>query len=266
MSNAKIYRNYKLDSKIKNSEKSYYFIFKNNELMLINKKLPLIENLNELNLNIQRKIYLGEFYSKDVYGVETDSDNGEFEFYNLKEVYDIDEELFLLGGRAIQIINWDKNHKYCGICGTETYVSNKERARVCPKCGFMNFTRIAPAIITAIIKDNELLMAKHSYHATDRYALIAGFIEAGETIEEAVHREVKEEVGINIKNLRYFSSQSWPFPNSLMLGFICEYESGEIEVDNKEILDAKWFKKEDIAPISPISIASRLIDYFKENY
>ena len=267
MVNAEIYKNYDINAKVKNSEKKYYFIFKNNELLLINKELPLLENLDQLNLNIQREIFLGQFYSNDLYTVEIDDTNtSEFEFYNLQDVYDIDEELFLVGGRAIQIIDWDKNHKYCGRCGSETFVSDVERARVCPKCGFMSFTRIAPAIITAIIKDNQLLMAKHSYHSTDRYALIAGFIEAGETIEEAVKREVKEEVGINVKNLRYFSSQSCPFPNSLMLGFICEYDSGEIKVDNFEILDAKWFKKEEIKPISSISIASKLIEYFKENY
>lgn len=284
MSNTKLYENYILDAKIKNTPKSYFFIFNENKLLLINDEIPLIEDITQLNLNIERKIYLGEFYSKDSYIVEIkssknnnteDNDNSNknkaklenYDFYDLKEVYEINEELYLLTGRAIQLRDWDKNHQFCGRCGSKTYVSDIERARVCPKCGFMSFTRISPAIITAIIKEDSILMAKHSYHKEDRYSLIAGFMEAGEKIEEAVHREVKEEVGLNIKNLKYFDSQSWPFPNSLMIGFISEYESGDIKVDNNEIIDAKWFKKEEIKQFSSdISIASHLIDYFLKNY
>ena len=105
----------------------------------------------------------------------------------------------------------------------------------CPECGQVHYPRIAPAIIVAIRNDDKLLMAQHSYHETIRYALIAGFVEPGESIEEAVHREVSEEVGIKIKNLKYLKSQSWPFPNSLMLGFEAEYDSGDIKVDGDEI-------------------------------
>lgn len=131
----------------------------------------------------------------------------------------------------------------------------------------MDFPRLSPAVITAIVKDGELLMAKHSYGLKDRYILLAGFVEPGETIEEAVERETKEEVGVKVKNIKYFSSQSWPFPHSLMLGFTAEYESGEIQVDGKEILDAKWFSAEEIPPPpSKMSIASELIDWFIENY
>ena len=131
----------------------------------------------------------------------------------------------------------------------------------------MHYSRIAPAIIVAIRKGDELLMAKHSYHETIRYALIAGFVEAGESIEEAVHREVAEEVGIKIKNLKYQKSQSWPFPNSLMLAFTAEYDSGDIKVDGDEILKAKWFKKDEIIRYdSDISISDWLIQNFIESF
>lgn len=265
---ANIYDNYILDSKIKNTDNSYFFVFEEDMLLLINNQIPLIKDIDELDMDIIRKIYIGEFYSKDCYAVEVSNYNSrKYSFFNLNELYSIDEELFLLAGRAIQIINWDKNHEYCGRCGSKTFTSDVEMAKVCGNCGFFSFTRISPAIITAIIKDNTLLMAKHSYNLVDRYVLIAGFIEAGETIEEAVHREIKEEVGINVKNLRYFSSQSWPFPNSLMIGFICEYDIGEIKVDNHEIIDAKWFKKEEIDQFpSNISISSQLVQYFIDNY
>lgn len=133
----------------------------------------------------------------------------------------------------------------------------------CPSCGQVHYPRIAPAIIVAIRKKNELLMAKHSYHDNIKYALIAGFVEPGESIEDAVHREVKEEVGIEIKNLKYLNSQSWPFPNSLMLGFEAEYDSGNIKVDGDEILKAKWFKKDEIIRYdSDISISDWLIQKF----
>ena len=153
--------------------------------------------------------------------------------------------------------------QFCGRCGAKTQLDEKDMMLKCPKCGQMHYPRIAPAIIVAIRKGDELLMAKHSYHKKIRYALIAGFVEPGETIEEAVHREVLEEVGIKIKNLQYKRSQTWPFPNSLMFGFIAEYESGDIKVDGDEILTAKWIKKEDVEPPeTDISIASWLIEEF----
>ena len=153
--------------------------------------------------------------------------------------------------------------QFCGRCGAKTQLDEKDMMLKCPKCGQMHYPRIAPAIIVAIRKGDELLMAKHSYHEKIRYALIAGFVEPGETIEEAVHREVLEEVGIKIKNLQYKRSQTWPFPNSLMFGFSAEYESGDIKVDGDEILTAKWIKKEDVEPPeTDISIASWLIEEF----
>ena len=286
-----IYDNYSLDSEIKNTEEKYYFIFYQRELLLVNNQVPPIKGLSEINIDekdVKNCLYIGEYYSKDCFAVELDESFGKekylesnenFEFLDLYLVFDIDEESYLIGGRAIQIIDWENNHQYCGRCGTKTVTSDVERAKVCPNCGFTSFTRICPAIITSIIKKdyddldaegkptNKVLMARHSYHKYPRYALIAGFLEAGETVEEAVQREVREEVGIEVEDIEYFGSQSWPFPNSLMIGCICKYKSGEIKVDENEIVKAKWFKKEEIPkPPSDISIFSRLIKNFKENY
>ena len=287
-----IYDNYKLDSEIKNTDKKYCFIFYQRELLLINNQVPLIKDFNEISINeddFKNCLYIGEYHSKDCFAVELDEDfnkekylesDENYEFFDLYFVFDIDEESYLIAGRAIQIIDWENNHQYCGRCGTKTVTSDVERgAKVCPKCGFTSFTRICPAIITSIIKKdyddldaegkptNKVLMARHSYHKYPRYALIAGFLEAGETVEEAVQREVREEVGIEVEDIEYFGSQSWPFPNSLMIGCICKYKSGEIKVDENEIVKAKWFKKEEIEqPPSDISIFARLIKNFKENY
>ena len=286
-----IYDNYKLDSEIKNTDEKYYFIFNERQLLLIDKQVPLVKDFKEISLeenDIKNCIHIGEYYSKDCFAVELSEDFNkesyaesvkDSEFIDLHIVFEIDEETYLVSGRAIQVIDWENNHQFCGRCGTKTVTSDIEMAKVCPKCGFTSFTRICPAIITSIIRKdyddldqegkpiNKVLMAKHSYHNTHRYTLIAGFLEAGESVEEAVKREVKEEVGIEVEDIEYFGSQSWPFPNSLMIGCICKYKSGEIKVDENEILKAKWFKKEDIPkPPSDISIFSRLIKNFKENY
>ena len=285
-----IYEHYKIDAEEENTPRKYFFIFNEKDLLLIDNEVPLINSLKDIGIeeeNISNNIFLGQFHDKDAYVIGLDFDdetknrfiesNEGFEFVFLSNVFDISEEIYLLAGRATQIIDWDNNHKYCGKCGAETVDSQIERgAKICPECGFTSFTRISPAIITSIIKEevnqegkveNKLLMASHSYHKNIRYALIAGFMEAGETIEEALKREVMEEVGIKVKDLEYFGSQSWPFPNSLMIGIICKYDSGDIKVDGNEITKAKWFKKEDIEFDGyELSIASKLIKNFIENY
>lgn len=209
---------------------------------------------------------MGIFNNSPVFTLEIhDSQILDYKLIGLRDFYKlVSEDIYLLSSRAIQIINWDKNHMYCGRCGTKTIIKEDEMAKVCPNCGFMSFTRLSPAIIVAITKEDKLLMANHTRSPKDKYSLIAGFVEAGETIEETVHREVFEEIGLKVKNIKYFASQSWPFPHSLMLGFTAEYESGDIHIDESEIRDAKWFKKDDIQPLdSNISIASSLIDWFK---
>lgn len=276
MKRESIYKRYTpaVTSKCASNIPAYWFIF-NDFKLLINPnnelKLPFADSLKELSILPLRTIYLGTIEDYPVYAAEVTEDapvpEG-MDFEDLKLLYDVlDEDIFLLAGRAIQLITWDKNHQFCGKCGSFTETAAHEMAKICPNCGHMNFPRLSPAVITAIVKDGKLLMAKHSYGLKDRYSLVAGFVEPGETIEEAVERETEEEVGVKVKNIKYFSSQSWPFPHSLMLGFTAEYEGGKIQVDGKEILDAKWFSAEEIPPPpSKMSIASELIEWFIENY
>ncbi|HSO25981.1 MAG TPA: NAD(+) diphosphatase [Methanobacteriaceae archaeon] len=252
--------------------KTYWFIF-NSSKMLVNVKngqIPLVNDLNELNIAPLRKIYLGKLMDHPCYAAEAEEINSPsgMAFEDLRSLYTIlDEDIYLLAGRALQIINWDKNHQFCGKCGTPTETMDKEMAKICQECGFISFTRLSPAVITAIVKEGKLLMAKHNYGPYRKYGLIAGFVEAGETLEEAVERETREEVGLKVKNIEYFGSQPWPYPHSLMIGFTAEYESGKIEVDGKEIAHAKWFEVDDLPePPSRISIAGELIDWFVENY
>jgi NAD+ diphosphatase len=168
---------------------------------------------------------------------------------------------WLVAGRAVQVVDWARSHRFCGRCGTPTEAVPGERAMRCPKCRLMAFPRLAPAIITLVTRGDEALLAQGVQFRSPMYSTLAGFVEAGESMEDAVHREVREEVGVEIANIRYWGSQPWPFPHSLMLGFHADWASGEIEIDPKEIVDAQWFHRDALPNIPPrISIARKLID------
>jgi NAD+ diphosphatase len=170
-----------------------------------------------------------------------------------------------LAGRAKLIAHWVRDHQFCGRCGTPTAATQGERARRCPQCGISSYPRISPAIIVAITRrtpgGEQILLARNHRFPPGRYSVVAGFVEAGETLEECALREVQEEVGVAITNIRYFGSQSWPFPNSLMIGLTAEYAGGEISLEESEIADAQWFSPHNLPQLPPpISIARRLID------
>jgi NAD+ diphosphatase len=144
--------------------------------------------------------------------------------------------------RLYHILQWREESRFCGSCGTANGDSPEELARLCPRCGRLEYPRISPAVITLVINDRgEALLAHNRKFKENIYSLIAGFVEAGESLEEAALREIREEVGIDVKDLRFVTSQGWPFPNSLMVGFTARYAGGEIVCDGVEILDARWF-------------------------
>ena len=150
---------------------------------------------------------------------------------------------FEQASRAIQLLEWRRNHRFCSHCGTATIAHAKEHAMVCPACGYHQYPRVQPCIITVITRgEDEILLARNARNPQPVYGLIAGFVEVGETLEETVHREVMEEIGLKVKNLRYLASQPWPFPSNLMLAFHAEYDSGEIKLQEEEIADAQFFK------------------------
>lgn len=255
-----LYENYEIDfsENITPNDDDYLFIFNNERELFLDSNKQLPKSLDGFDVNFH--LYIGQYNGKKAFAINVNTKDS---FYNLRDVYEIDADLYHIASRAVLVSDWYMTFQFCGRCGAKTQLDEKDMMLKCPKCGQMHYPRIAPAIIVAIRKGDELLMAKHSYHEKIRYALIAGFVEPGETIEEAVHREVLEEVGIKIKNLQYKRSQTWPFPNSLMFGFSAEYESGDIKVDGDEILTAKWIKKEDVeSPETDISIASWLIEEF----
>jgi NAD+ diphosphatase len=174
----------------------------------------------------------------------------------------MDEALLGVAGRASQIAQWARTHRFCGACGGPTALADGERCFKCGHCGHLAYPRISPVMMVLIRKGDTVLLALHAASPTGRFIPLAGFLEAGESIEEAVHREVFEEVGLRVHNLRYFMSQSWPFPHSLMIAFTADYLDGEIRVDGKEIAEARWFGPGDKWPerIQTGSISTLLVD------
>jgi NAD+ diphosphatase len=164
-------------------------------------------------------------------------------------------------GRAVQLVEWARTSRYCGRCATPTEASPGERAVRCPACGLLAYPRLAPAVIVLIKKGDEALLARNGRFGGRMFSTVAGFVEPGETLEETVHREVAEEVGVQLSAVRYIASQAWPFPHSLMLGFEADWASGEIQVDGEEIVEAAWFGRDNLPTIPPpLSIARQLID------
>jgi NAD+ diphosphatase len=166
-----------------------------------------------------------------------------------------------LAARAFQVVEWDRTHRYCGRCGTPTRDKEGERAKQCPACGYVAYPRVSPAMMVLVTREREVLLARANRFPGAMYSALAGFVEPGETIEDCIHREVREEVGVEVTDLTYFSSQSWAFPHSLMIAYTAHYAGGELRPDPSEIADVRWFSV-DALPTLPttVSIARRLID------
>ena len=171
------------------------------------------------------------------------------------------ETLLALAGRASQVVEWNRTHRYCGRCGTPTRDKDGERAKECPACGHVAYPRNSPAMMVLVTRGPELLLARAHRFQGGMCSALAGFVEPGETIEDCIRREVREEVGIEVKSIAYFASQSWPFPHSLMIAYTAEWAGGEVVPGDEEIADARWFTPDALPPLpSSVSIARRLID------
>jgi len=175
-----------------------------------------------------------------------------------------DETEYAWLSRAAQLATWHEQHRFCGRCGAVLSQHAQDLAKSCEPCGLSQYPRISPCIIVLVLRDDECLLAHAPHYAAGRYSTLAGFIEAGETAEAAVAREIQEEVGIEVDNVRYFKSQSWPFPHALMLGFFADYRAGELIPDGVEILDARWFSRDNLPDLPPsFSISRQLIETYR---
>ncbi len=233
-------------------------------------RLPLLKNNNQLWFEPSQTLYLGRLAGIDCWAAEAPADSSPaaaappagLAWEGLRALFSVLEDAhFALAGRAIQLLDWDRSHRYCGRCGAPTEAKLEERARICPGCRFAAYPRIAPAVMALVRREGEILLGRSPHFPPGMYSALAGFVEPGETLEQCLAREVEEEVGVQVSRIRYFASQPWPFPNSLMIAFVCDWVAGEIRPQPGEIEAANWFKVLQLPRLpSNISIARRLID------
>ncbi len=233
--------------------------------------VPDTSHLTQFKSAIIHKQYLGTLNECPCFAAEfagMPAPDTEWAFKDLRGLFGkMEEDLIWVAGRANQLVNWSQTHRYCGRCGKPTEDKTNERAKICAECGLLNYPRLSPAIIVAVLKNDRILLGRNKRFKLPFYSVLAGFVEPGESLEACVKREIREEVGITVKNIRYFGSQPWPFPDSLMIAFVADYASGEICLDGSEIIDAEWFAKDNLPQIPPkISIARQLIDWFIHNH
>ena len=233
-------------------------------------RLPLLKNNNPLWFKPVRTLYLGRLAGIDCWAGEAPAESSPHAppappgmgWEGLRALFSVLEDAhFALAGRAIQLLDWDRSHCHCGRCGAPTEAKTEERARVCPACKHASYPRISPAVMALVRREGEILLGRGPHFPPGMYSALAGFVEPGETLEQCLAREVEEEVGVKVSRIRYFASQPWPFPNSLMIAFVCDWVSGEIRPQAGEIEAADWFKVLQLPKLpSRISIARRLID------
>lgn len=252
---------------------SWWFVFAAHKILVLEEGLslsiPLIVDPASIGLATIREMYLGTLAGVECYAAEV-SENDPLPLktgvYGLRELHGfLAEPLFAMAMKALHLLDWEETARYCGRCGREMTPAKEMHARECTGCGRIAYPRISPAVIVLVEKEGQVLLARAARFKLDFYSVLAGFVEPGETLEDTVHREIKEEVGINVRDVRYFGSQPWPFPDSLMIGFTAKYASGELKIDGNEIAEAGWFHRDSLPNIpGTISIARRLIDWFVE--
>jgi NAD+ diphosphatase len=234
------------------------------ELIVPNDADAAVLGLDRKNAHVVGRIGDDEALAISLADFPTDrlAGQGDFQVVGPRALFAFfDEATIALTGRAMHVIDWATTSQFCGRCGTATILAEKERCMTCPKCALTQYPRISPAIIVLVRKGDQALLARNAKFPGAFYSTLAGFSEIGESLEETLVREVREEVGVGVKDIRYFGSQPWPFPHSLMLGFTADWADGDIVVDGEEIADAKWFDAHDLPEIPPpISIARKLID------
>jgi NAD+ diphosphatase len=252
------------------TEPAVWLVFRKAEVLVVNgadvPAMPCCLNLSEHGLAPRRSQYLGLYGGRHCYAAEVHESQAlpdGWTALGLRDLFGlVDTTLAALSGRAYQLLDWDRNHQFCSRCGTKTEPRKDERSRVCPACRMTTYPPVTPAIMILITHQGKLLLARKPTFPKNRFSALAGFVEPGEMLEDTVIRETREEVGVEIQNIRYFGSQPWPFPHSLMIAFTAEYAGGDIRCDPGEIAEARWFGPGDKLPdLSPRqSISRALID------
>lgn len=246
------------------AEQNYYWCIFNQkgEIYLENGALPMGQE-KQLPWKVQTLQIVGYYLNTPVVcACLLEEQSGDFA--SIRNVLHFKPDLFAMIGYARQLYHFLSAHQFCANCGHENEVHSQERALICPNCQTVHYPTISPCVIMAVTKKDKILLANHTKHGGSLATVLAGFVEIGENLEQAVAREVYEETQIKVKNIRYFGSQPWAFPSQLMVGFKCEYASGDIEVDKNELNRASWVRYDEIPDAVPPhgTIARALIDDF----
>ena len=246
-----------------------WFVFQENKLLVFESgnalEVPQTRSLDEMAIVAQGQHYLGQLLDQPCYCVALPEQSTLPEgasLLGLREVYGrMSDDYFALAGRAVQILAWDRSHQFCGACATPTVLKAHERARECPQCKLVSYPRLAPAVMVLVRRGDLILLGRSPHFPPGMFSALAGFVDPGESLEQTIAREVQEEVGLKVTNVKYFASQPWPFPHSLMIAFTADYLDGVITPDPAEIEDAQWFDLNNLPRLpSKISISRRLID------
>lgn len=238
----------------------YWCVVSSGECWTIDDDLPF-GTASELSLPADRAVCIGEYQQTPVMWLDEQHVERELEMTPLRHFLCHQEALFLILSKAIQYGHMANTMRFCPQCGGRNHMNHSDLAMQCGECRTLHYPRISPCIIVAVRHQKRILLANHARHRSGMYTVIAGFLEVGETLEQCVAREVKEETGIDVHNIRYAGSQPWAFPSNIMVGFFADYKSGDIKVDEMELSHAEWFDREHLPPLAPKgTIARSLID------
>ncbi len=251
---------------------AWWFLFDGGKLLLREDGAPAVPRFrvdrSSVPLATGEPVFLGMLGSEPCLAAELDEPHLSAASFALRPLRACLEHLApeqaALACRAASLLHWRRRNHYCGGCGAPTCDHEGGPSLACSACGQVTFPRSSPAVIVAVVRDDEILLARSPRFAPGMYSVLAGFVEPGETLEACLRREVREEVGIEVCDIRYFGSQPWPFPDSLMIAFTASWASGEIRIDGREIIDAGWFRRDALPEVpGKASIARRLIDGFR---
>ncbi|AYO13093.1 NAD(+) diphosphatase [Vibrio owensii] len=250
---------------VNRTKNAYWCVVSGSDVWLVDGAIPF-GNAEQFSLPEVSARQIGEYQNAPVMWVNLSDLDHDLELVSLRDCLHFPEALFLLISKAIQYGHMTQSLRFCPQCGGRNFLNNNQLAMQCGECRTLHYPRIFPCIIVAVRKDNQILLAQHPRHRNGMYTVIAGFLEVGETLEECVAREVHEETGVHVKNIRYFGSQPWAFPSSMMMAFLADYESGELNPDYTELSDAQWFGIDEMPPVAPEgTIARALIEQTRQD-
>ncbi|MBL4828962.1 MAG: NAD(+) diphosphatase [Aliivibrio sp.] len=243
---------------LKVNENAYWCVVNDSELWLENGLFPL-GSADSLSLPIDKAVVIGQLNNLPVVWINDDHVDYAINFSCLRTLLVADTVLFELASRAIQFGHMVRTQRFCPLCGGRNSFNHNQLAMQCGECRTLHYPRIFPCIIVSVRKGNQILLAQHTRHKGGLYTVLAGFVEVGETLEQCVIREVKEETGIDVGNIRYIGSQPWAFPSSLMMAFQADYVGGQIQIDKTELCSAGWYGNDDLPDVAPEGTIARAL-------